>query len=240
MIVTTFPRKEVEMKILSISTALFVCLPLLAGCGPGEDNAVEAQGNDAEPRQSESARTDEAADQRVTEQSARSTDLREGTRLEEDRARAAVAVLHATEGNDVSGTVRFTPADGGLRVNAKVFDLSEGRHAYHVHLYGDCSANDGTSAGTHFNFLGSSTNPPDDIDRITGNLGDLDADAEGRATHVTQVEDASLTGPKSIIGRSVVVHASANDPEQPPIGGAGPRLACGVIGIAEPREGMGE
>lgn len=224
------------MKFLSISTALFFCLPLLTGCGPGEDNAVETQGNGAEPRQSESARMGEAADQQVTEQSAASTDSREGTRLEEDRARAAVAVLHATEGNEVSGTVRFTPADDGVQVNAEVSSLPGDRHAYHVHLYGDCSADDGTSAGTHFNFLGSSTNPPADIDRITGNLGDLDADAEGKATHVSLVENASLTGPKSIIGRSVVIHASANDPDQPPIGGAGPRLACGVIGIAEPRE----
>lgn len=223
------------MRFLSTSTALFVCLPLLAGCGPGEDNGVETQGNGAEPRQSESARTGETADRQGTEQSLSSADARGRTRLEEDRARAAVAVLHATEGNEAGGTVRFAPADGGLRVNAEVSGLSEGRHAYHVHLYGDCSADDGTSAGTHFNFLGSSRNPPADIDRITGNLGDLDAGAEGKATHATLVEDASLAGPKSIIGRSVVVHASANDPEQPPIGAAGPRLACGVIGIAEPR-----
>lgn len=228
------------MRFLSIAIALFVCLPLLTGCGPGEDNAAETQDNDAEPRQSENARTGEAADQREAEQSLPSTDARQGTRLEEDRARAAVAVLHATEGNEVGGTVRFAPADGGLRVNAEVSDLPGDRHAYHVHLYGDCSADDGTSAGTHFNFLGSSTNPPADIDRITGNLGDLDADAEGKATHAALVENASLTGPKSIIGRSVVVHASANDPEQPPIGAAGPRLACGVIGIAEPRKGVDE
>lgn len=228
------------MKSLSISAALFVCFPLLAGCGPGEDNAVETQGSGAEPRQSVSERSDEAADQRVAEQSAPSSDSREDASLEEDRARAAVAVVHATEGNEVSGTIRFTPADDGLRVNAEVSGLPGDRHAYHVHLYGDCSADDGTSAGTHFNFLGSSTNPPADIDRITGNLGDLDADAEGKATHATLVENASLTGPKSIIGRSVVVHASANDPEQPPIGGAGPRLACGVIGIAEPREGVSD
>lgn len=228
------------MRFLSMSTALFVCLPLLAGCGPGEDSAVESQGNDAKPRQSASARTDESAGQVYTEQSSPSTDARQGARLEEDRARAAVAVLHATEGNDVGGTVRFTPAAGGLRVNAEVSGLPGDRHAYHVHLYGDCSADDGTSAGTHFNFLGSSTNPPADIGRITGNLGDLDAGAEGEATHDTLVENASLAGPKSIVGRSVVVHASANDPEQPPIGAAGPRLACGVIGIAEPREDVDE
>lgn len=228
------------MRSLSISIALFVCLPLLAGCGPGEDNAAESQGDNAEPRQDESAPTDGTAGQRQTQPSSPSADASEDAIREEDRARAAVAVLHATEGNDVNGTVRFTPADGGVRVNAEVSGLPGDRHAYHVHLYGDCSAGDGTSAGTHFNFLGSSTNPPADIDRITGNLGDLDAGAEGKAAHDALVENASLAGPKSIIGRSVVVHASANDPEQPPIGAAGARLACGVIGIAEPRENASE
>lgn len=193
------------MKFLSISPALLVCVPLLAACGPDETGPQASSGEGTE-----------------------------SSMLNEDVPRAAIAVLHATEGNDVSGTVRFTPANGGVRVNAEVSNLSEGPHGYHVHLYGDCSADDGTSAGTHFNFLGSSTNPPADIDRITGNLGDLVANARGEASHEALVENAALTGPKSMIGRSVVVHASGNDPEQPPIGGAGPRVACGVIGIAEP------
>jgi len=148
---------------------------------------------------------------------------------------AAVAVLHPTKGHDVRGVVRFEPGELGLRVHSEVSGLEpNGTHAYHVHLWGDCSAPDGTSAGTHFNFEGSSQDPPEDIQRITGNLGDLRANTDGRADHSTTVEAATLTGPKGVVGRSVVVHARANDPDQPPIGAAGPRLACGVIGIAEP------
>jgi len=144
----------------------------------------------------------------------------------------AVAVLHPTRGNEVRGVVRFAETGEGVQVVAEAAGLSEGPHAYHVHLYGDCTAPDGTSAGTHFNFVGSSKAPPEDIERITGNLGELVAGDDGRARHEARVELASLVGPKSIVGRSVVVHARGNDPDSPPIGSAGPRLACGVIGIA--------
>jgi len=147
---------------------------------------------------------------------------------------AALAVLRPTEGNEVRGTVRFDPADpAGLVVDARVSGLEPGVHAFHVHVSGDCTAPDGTSAGTHFNFVGSSHDPPEEIERITGDLGELDADTQGRARHRETIERAALFGPKSIAGRAVVVHARGNDPTQPPIGAAGARVACGVIGVID-------
>ena len=122
----------------------------------------------------------------------------------------AVTVLHPTEGNEVTGTVRFQKVDDGVRVQTDVEGLEEGVHGFHVHLYGDCSASDGTSAGTHFNFIGSSTNPPADIDRITGNLGNLSAGPDGVATADTVIANAKLNGSKSIIGRAVIIHEKKN------------------------------
>lgn len=144
----------------------------------------------------------------------------------------AVAVIYPTQGNNASGTVTFEQTDNGVKVYTDAKGLSPGPHGYHIHLYGDCSATDGTSAGTHFNFEGSSLNPPADIDYITGDLGNLDANDKGEAAADTTIANATLNGTKSIIGRAVVVHEKANDPSQPPIGAAGPRLGCGVIGIA--------
>jgi len=43
----------------------------------------------------------------------------------------------------------------------------------------------------------------------------------------------SLEGPKSIIGRSVIVHAHADDFKTQPTGASGARVACGVIGIVK-------
>lgn len=147
----------------------------------------------------------------------------------------AIAVLRAPDGARI-GTVRFVgTGQAGLDVVATVEGLSPGTHAYHVHVYGDCSAPDGKSAGPHFHFTGSSHDTS--VKMITGDLGELVIDREGRATHQTRVPEARLQGPFSLIGRSVVVHAKGNDPSKPPDGGAGDRIACGVIGIENPGTG---
>ena len=43
-----------------------------------------------------------------------------------------------------------------------------------------------------------------------------------------------MSGEKSIIGHSVIVHEKADDLKSQPTGDAGGRVACGVIGIAKP------
>jgi Cu-Zn family superoxide dismutase len=150
--------------------------------------------------------------------------------------RRAVATIEPASGSDVHGEVVFEHLDDepGLEVHARLRGLEPGPHGFHVHVYGDCSAADATSAGTHFNFEGSSLHPPETIDRITGNLGELEAGADGRAEFVGELEAPRLHGPFSLLGRSVVVHARGNDPSEPPIGAAGARVGCGVIGIASP------
>ncbi len=148
----------------------------------------------------------------------------------------AVATLRPLGGSEVEGVVEFEVTDEnpvagpGLRMRARFSNLPSGVHGFHVHLMGDCRR-DGKRAGTHFNFSGPSRNPPEDIARITGNLGVLEAGEDGQAQLEADIDDARLHGPYSILGRSIVVHARANDPTQPPIGAAGARIACGVIGL---------
>jgi Cu/Zn superoxide dismutase len=63
----------------------------------------------------------------------------------------AIAVLHPTAGNKVSGTVTFTEVADGVQVQAEITGLTPGKHGFHVHEFGDCSAADLASAGAHFN-----------------------------------------------------------------------------------------
>ena len=157
------------------------------------------------------------------------------TNKNEDKPQAAIAVVHGTKATpDAHAVVRFTPTQQGLAYTTEAHGLTPGKHGYHLHIYGDCSAADATSAGTHYNLKGSSLNPPADIDRITGNLGELVADANGDARDKGLIDNAKLKGKKSIIGRAVIIHEKPNDASQPPIGAAGSRQACGVIGIADP------
>lgn len=150
-----------------------------------------------------------------------------------EEVKHAVAVLSPTEGNEARGTVHFEKVSQGLEVTADFENLPPGPHAFHVHVFGDCSSPDAKSADTHFHFTGPSMNPPADIDHITGNLGEVTADESGSAQAKATIEDAKLQGPFSILGRSVIIHEKGNDPQQPPIGAAGGRLACGVIGMTD-------
>lgn len=149
----------------------------------------------------------------------------------------AVAIVDSPADSDIQGVVHFEAidenplADGGLRMRARFSGLPGPAHGFHVHLLGDCRGEAGERAGTHFNFSGASRNPPQDIDRITGNLGVLEPDDAGEAQLEAEIEGARLHGRFSILGRSIIVHARANDPTKPPIGAAGSRIACGVIGL---------
>src|SRR5215475_12708903 len=146
----------------------------------------------------------------------------------------AIAVLHPTAGNKVAGTVTFTPVAGGVQVHAEITGLTPGKHGFHVHEFGDCSAADLSSAGAHFNPTNQPHAGPDAAARHEGDMGNVEADASGNAKLDYVDHQISLTDDaKSVIGRSVVVHAKPDDLKTQPSGDAGARIACGVIGWAK-------
>jgi Cu-Zn family superoxide dismutase len=141
----------------------------------------------------------------------------------------AVATLEPTEGNQVSGTVRFVAEGNTVRVIAEITGLTPGKHGFHIHEKGDCSAPDGSSAGGHFNPTGMPHGSPDAEQHHVGDLGNLTADASGKATLDRAFAFLSLDGENSIVGRGLIVHAGADDLKTQPTGNAGARVACGVI-----------
>jgi Cu-Zn family superoxide dismutase len=148
----------------------------------------------------------------------------------------AVAVLHPTAGNKVSGTVTFTEVADGVQVRAEITGLTPGNHGFHVHEFGDCSAADASSAGAHFNPSNEPHAGPDAPQRHVGDMGNVQAGASGKANLEYVDHQISLTNDeRSVIGRSVVVHAKADDLKSQPSGDSGARVACGVIGRAKTR-----
>jgi superoxide dismutase, Cu-Zn family len=152
---------------------------------------------------------------------------------EKSEVTKAVCVLYPTQGNAVTGTVTFTKVDGGVKVVADLQGLSAGKHGIHIHECGDCSSADGSSAGGHFNPMAKNHGAPMDAMRHEGDMGNIDADASGKA-HLEYVDkNITFDGMTSIIGRSVIVHKSEDDLKTQPTGNAGARVACGVIGIGK-------
>ena len=154
----------------------------------------------------------------------------DGQKAKQTQITKAIAQLNPTEGNTVSGTVTFTQVENVVRVDISLqgFD-GAGKHGFHVHEEGDCSAPDGTSAGGHFNPEGVEHAGPHAEKRHVGDLGNLTADENGSVTASFIDQMIELNGPHSIIGRGVIVHANADDLTSQPTGNAGARLACGVI-----------
>ncbi len=163
------------------------------------------------------------------------TETQTGKQDQMEQQNQAVAVLEPTQGNNATGQVTFKTQGEGVLVVADFEGLPAGKHGFHVHEKGDCSAPDASSAGGHYNPENTPHGAPDapPSERHVGDLGNLEAGQDGTA-HYERVDPLlSLSGPNSIIGKAVIVHAKADDFTSQPTGDAGPRLACGVIEMRE-------
>ena len=145
----------------------------------------------------------------------------------------AVVALRPTQGSTVEGVVSFTRAGSAVAVSGKLTGLAPGKHGFHIHELGDCSAPDATSAGSHWNPAGHPHAGPGEPMRHAGDLGNIEAGADGTATVDVKDSGVALEGAQTIVGRGVIVHAKADDLKTQPTGDAGGRLACGVIGVAK-------
>ena len=145
-------------------------------------------------------------------------------------SQVAVATLQPKSGTQVTGTVTFTQKGDKVEVVANVKSLSPGKHGIHVHEKGDCSASDASSAGGHFAPGGGQHAGPTDAKRHAGDLGNIEADANGNAT-LTITTDALRvgSGDRDVIGKSIIIHGDPDDLTTQPSGNSGGRIACGVI-----------
>ncbi len=143
--------------------------------------------------------------------------------------KTAVAEMKATAGNKVAGTVTFEQLSGKqVKVTAHLTGLKPGKHGFHVHEKGDCSAPDATSAGGHFNPTKKEHGEPSPMHHM-GDLGNIEAGPDGMAHYETTVDFVEMEGPNSVVGKAVIVHADPDDLKSQPTGNAGGRQACGVI-----------
>jgi len=139
---------------------------------------------------------------------------------------------------DVKGTVFFEQAGSNVNVTGEISGLAPGQHGFHIHEFGD-NTNGCTSAGPHFNPESKEHGGPDASVRHVGDLGNVQAGADGVAKINITDKQISLDGAHSIIGRTVVVHADIDDfgvgghELSKTTGNAGARLGCGVIGLTK-------
>lgn len=142
----------------------------------------------------------------------------------------AVCVLAATKGNSVGGAILLVQRQDHCELTGEVTGLAPGDHGFHIHMFGDLRAADGMAAGGHYNPGNHMHGGPESKERHVGDLGNIKADDKGVAKVAVKATGLNL---HLILGRSLVVHKDADDLKSQPAGNAGPRVAVGVIGLAE-------
>src|ERR1700731_1398317 len=92
----------------------------------------------------------------------------------------AAAQLEPKSASQVTGMVTFTKVGDEVQVVADVQNLKPGKHGFHIHEKGDCSAPDAMSAGGHFNPMHGHHGGPHTAERHVGDFGNIEADASGK------------------------------------------------------------
>lgn len=148
-----------------------------------------------------------------------------------DKKTVTVA-MGSKSGSSVSGTIELVQDATTVSMVLTLTGLTPGDHAIHVHEKGDCSSDDGKSAGGHWNPKAEDHGKWGHDMHHAGDIGNLVADASGKAVLEFSTDQWCLDcddETKNLIGKSFIVHADADDFQTQPTGNAGGRVACGVI-----------
>jgi len=196
--------------IQTLFTPVAFGLALLGGCDSATNSTAV---NDGLPNNSDMA----ASDMPSTSSN--------GT----DPSTEAVTELVPIGDSGARGEVRFVQQGDIVKITGEVTGLQPGKHGFHVHAKGDLSDKQtGKSAGGHFDPTSQPHGKPSDTQRHVGDLGNIEANADGVATIDMQDDVISLVGDNNITGRSLMIHANSDQFTQP-TGDAGGRVAFGLI-----------
>ena len=149
----------------------------------------------------------------------------------------AVVYLIPDEESGVSGELIFTQIipNGPVTIEGNVTGLAPGLHGFHIHQTGAIKDNC-KDIGPHFIAYYGRHGGPRDAVRHVGDLGNIKAE-EGATLNVKIIDHLiQLTGPRSIVGRSLAISKSEDDygrsstEDSALTGTSGPAVACGIIG----------
>ncbi len=149
--------------------------------------------------------------------------------------RQARADLINSKGETVGSAV-LTEMKNGVDLSLTLSDLPPGEHGLHIHENGKCTPPDFQSAGGHLALPGQQHGFDVEGGPHLGDLRNVTVPASGTVKVDRTVDGANLGqgGDRSLLDRSIVIHAGPDDYTSQPSGDSGPRIACGVIqaGIA--------
>lgn len=135
------------------------------------------------------------------------------------------------DSNKVKGVIKFEQtSQSNVTIEVNLEGLGPGAsHGFHIHAIPIKPSDSCDLAGPHFDLTNSPHGGPhqEPSQRHIGDLGNILADSNGRVQ--TKFSDylIKLTGPESIINKTLVIHESQDDLKT--IESSGKRIACGLI-----------
>jgi len=153
--------------------------------------------------------------------------------------RAGVSFIDR-DGNDV-GTGTLIDGPNGVLIDLDLHGLPPGRRAIHIHTVGTCEDPDEgfMASGGHLNPDGVKHGLMNPEGPDNGDLPNIIVREDGTVQVELFTHLASFHGDNGRAalfdedGAAFVIHENRDDHYTQPIGGAGPRIACGVIQAVE-------
>ncbi|AMO57647.1 superoxide dismutase [Endozoicomonas montiporae] len=132
------------------------------------------------------------------------------------------------------GTITLEDVSGGLQFTPDLYDLVPGEHGFHVHENPSCDPGEkdgkmvaALAAGGHYDPDNTGRHAGPEGNGHRGDLPVLVVDDKGFAKSPVVARRLKLSEVK---GRSLMIHAGGdNYSDNPPMGGGGARIACGVV-----------
>ncbi len=137
---------------------------------------------------------------------------------------------------EIDGTISFSEIImHGTHIFGDIRGLEPNR-IYAIHIHEGSSCEDSDAPGGHFDPARSGVHGHPGLSPAHRHAGDLPNIQAGSAG-IAQVDYITNSiglreSPFSVIGKTIVLHADADDFTTQPYGGAGERIACGVITAA--------
>jgi Cu-Zn family superoxide dismutase len=141
---------------------------------------------------------------------------------------AQMAATVKTTGNNSQtvGEVVFTETPYGLLITPDLTNLPPGAHGFHLHKSPNCG-HEGNDAGAHLDPANSNSHLGPYGKGHLGDLPVLYVFNDGKATIPLLAPRLKL---KDLKDTALMIHANGdNYSDNPPLGGGGDRIACGVI-----------
>ncbi len=150
-----------------------------------------------------------------------------------DQQKTAAADVLSLAGDKI-GVASLVQAKKGVIIRISVIGLTPGYHGFHLHSAGACDANTGfKSAKGHVGKIPGAHGMHNSDGPEAGDLPNLFVNSDGTANAEIFAGRVSLGGEKHNLldadGSAFIIHENPDDHTTQPIGGAGGRVACGIV-----------